>query len=126
MKKGIYYVDSNGEIQPIKKWVLAGGNAINGSEAGMASSVYCPIPKNIMPTKAEQIANEIRNLEIVTEMFIKESEKEIERIKRKGSQKEKLSYLKTKMKNKEPIRKQVNKIINERIGYNHEFEHRKY
>ena len=31
MKKGIYYVDSNGEIQPIKKWVLAGGNAINGS-----------------------------------------------------------------------------------------------
>ena len=59
-------------------------------------------------------------------MFIKESEKEIERIKRKGSQKEKLSYLKTKMKNKEPIRKQVNKIINERIGYNHEFEHRKY
>ena len=126
MKNGIYYVYSNGEIQPIKKWLLAGGNAINGSEAGMASSVYYPIPKNIMPTKAEQIANEIRNLEIVIEMFIKESEKEIERIKRKGSRKEKLSYLKTKMKNKEPIRKQVNKIINERIGYNHEFEHRKY
>lgn len=126
MKKGIYYIDSNGEIQPIKKWVLAGGNAINGSEAGMASSVYCPIPKNIMPTKAEQIANEIRNLDIATEMYIKELEKEIELIKRKGTRKQKLAYLMARMKNKEPICKQVNKIINERIGYNHEFEHRKY
>lgn len=126
MCEEIYYVDSNGEIQPIKKWVLAGGNAINGSSVGLATTNYCPIKNSLLPSKAEQIANKIRNLEIVIEMFIKESEKEIERIKRKGSQKEKLSYLKTKMKNKEPIRKQVNKIINERIGYNHEFEHRKY
>ena len=103
------------EIQPIKKWVLAGGNAINGSEAGMASSVYCPIPKNIMPTKAEQLANEIRKLDIATEMYIKELEKEIELIKRKGTRKQKLAYLMARMKNKEPIRKQICKIIDERI-----------
>ena len=107
MKKGIYYVDSNGEIQPIKKWVLVGENAINGSSAGLATTNYCPIQNSLLPSKAEQLANEIRKLDIVTEMFIKESEKEIERIKRKGTRKQKLAYLKTKMKNKEPIRKQV-------------------
>ena len=71
--------------------------------------------KNIIPTKAEQLAWKVSNLEKAKDIFIKELENEVERIKRKGTRKEKLAYLKTRMKNKEPIRKQVNKIINERM-----------
>ena len=99
----------------INRGILIGGQVINGSDAGMISSTCCPTPQNIIPTKAEQLAWKVSNLEKAKEMFIKEYEKEIERIKRKGTRKEKLAYLKTRMKNKQSIRKQVDKLINERI-----------
>lgn len=99
----------------INRGILIGGQVINGSDAGMISSTCCPTPQNIIPTKAEQLGWKVSNLEIAKEMFIKEYEKEIDRIKRKGTRKEKLAYLKTRMKNKQSIRKQVDKLINERI-----------
>jgi predicted CopG family antitoxin len=52
------------------------------------------------------------NLEIVAEMFIQETEREVERIKRKGSNKEKLRYLNARIKHgKKNINKEINKLI---------------
>lgn len=52
------------------------------------------------------------NLEIVAEMFIQEMEREVERIKRKGSNKEKLRYLTARIKHgKKNVRNEINKLI---------------
>lgn len=52
------------------------------------------------------------NLEIVAEMFIQETEREVERIKRKGSNKEKLRYLNARIKHgRKNINKEINKLI---------------
>lgn len=52
------------------------------------------------------------NLEIVAEMFIQEMEREVERIKRKGSNKEKLRYLNARIKHGgKNINKEINKLI---------------
>ena len=55
------------------------------------------------------------NLEIATQIFIKEYENEIEKVKRKGTIKQKLAYLIARMRNKQSISKQVNNMITERI-----------
>lgn len=52
------------------------------------------------------------NLEIVAEMLIQEMEREVERIKRKGNNKEKLNYLAARIKHgKKNINKEINKLI---------------
>ena len=52
------------------------------------------------------------NLEIVAEMFIQETEREIERIKRNGNNKEKLNYLAARIKyGKKNVRNEINKLI---------------
>lgn len=52
------------------------------------------------------------NLEIVTEMLIQEMEREVERIKRKGNNKEKLNYLAARIKyGKKNFNKEINKLI---------------
>lgn len=52
------------------------------------------------------------NLEIVTEMLIQEMEREVERIKRKGNNKEKLNYLTARIKyGKKNFNKEINKLI---------------
>jgi len=56
-----------------------------------------------------------KSTEVAAQMFIKEYEKQIELIKRKGTRKQKLAYLMARKKNKEPIRKQICKIIDESI-----------
>lgn len=55
------------------------------------------------------------NLNETTKLFIKEYENQIELIKRKGTRKQKLAYLMARMKNKEPVRKLICKIIDERV-----------
>ena len=52
------------------------------------------------------------NLDIAAEMFIQEMEREVERIKRKGSNKEKLRYLNVRINYGEKnINKEINKLI---------------
>lgn len=52
------------------------------------------------------------NLDIAAEMFIQEMEREVERIKRKGNNKEKLNYLAARIKHgKKNINKEINKLI---------------
>jgi hypothetical protein len=52
------------------------------------------------------------NLDIVAEMFIQETEREIERIKRNGNNKEKLNYLAARIKyGKKNVRNEINKLI---------------
>lgn len=52
------------------------------------------------------------NLDIAAEMFIQEMEKEVERIKRKGNNKEKLNYLAARIKHgKKNVNKEINKLI---------------
>lgn len=52
------------------------------------------------------------NLEIVAEMLIQEMEREVERIKRKGNNKEKLNYLAARIKyGKKNFNKEINKLI---------------
>lgn len=52
------------------------------------------------------------NLDIAAEMFIQEIEREVERIKRKGNNKEKLNYLAARIKyGKKNARNEINKLI---------------
>lgn len=52
------------------------------------------------------------NLDIAAEMFIQETEREIERIKRNGNNKEKLNYLAARIKyGKKNVRNEINKLI---------------
>ena len=55
------------------------------------------------------------NLDEAAYYFIRAYIDEVNRIKKKGTRKQKFAYLITRMKNKESISKQVNNMIKERI-----------
>ena len=55
------------------------------------------------------------NLEEAANAFIRAYIDEVTRIKKKGTRRQKIAYLITRMKNKESISKQVNNMIIERI-----------
>ncbi len=55
------------------------------------------------------------NLDDAANAFIRAYIDEVTRIKKRGTRRQKLAYLITRMKNKESISKQVNNMITERI-----------
>ena len=55
------------------------------------------------------------NLDYAANAFIRAYIDEVTRIKKKGTRRQKIAYLITRMKNKESISKQVNNMITERI-----------
>lgn len=55
------------------------------------------------------------NLDDAANAFIRAYIDEVTRIKKKGTRRQKITYLITRMKNKESISKQVNNMIKERI-----------
>lgn len=96
MKKGIYYLDNNEGTNP-KRPLSMGGMACLG--------MYEDYTVKTSP----------HTLNTVTQIFIKEYENEVEKVKRKGTMKQKLAYLIARMRNKQSISKQVNNMIKERI-----------
>ena len=96
MKKGIYYLDNNEGTNP-KRALFMGGMACLG--------MY----------KDNTVKTSPHTLNTVTQIFIKEYENEVEKVKRNGTMKQKLAYLIARMKNKQSISKQVNNLIKERI-----------
>ena len=54
------------------------------------------------------------NLDYAANAFIRAYIDEVSRIKKKGTRRQKIAYLITRMKNKESISKQVNNMIKER------------
>lgn len=55
------------------------------------------------------------NLDDAANAFIRAYIDEVSRIKKRGTRRQKIAYLITRMKNKESISKQVNNMIKERI-----------
>ena len=96
MKTGIYYLDNNEGTNPNRP-LLMGGMACLGMYEYEDYTVKTS-PHTLNP---------------VTQIFIKEYENEVEKVKRKGTMKQKLAYLIARMKNKESISKQVNNMIKE-------------